>query len=441
MSNARVAPQNIEAERSVLGSLLIDQEIIPDVMQILTADDFFRLDHKEIYKVIVELNIANTPVDIVTVSSALADKGIIERVGGIEYLSNIAVSVPTTANVKHYSKLVKEKAINRQLIKAAHDISDKSFDGSNEISELISQAVNSIQEIESMDETKVLPIKDHLVNAFDRLEKLYTIGDKDALKSGFTDLDFKLGSMNKSDLIVIAARPAMGKTAFAVNIAENAAIYHHLPTAIFSLEMDAVQITNRIISSQSMVDGNKIKTGKLLDDSDWNKLAKTLGVISDAPIFIDDNPGTTIYEIRSKCIELKRKYGIKLAIIDYLQLIQGSNKRETRNVEVAEITRAAKLMAKELEIPIILLSQLSRAPEIRADHRPILADLRESGAIEQDADTIMFLYRDEYYNPDTDKKNISEVIIAKNRNGSTGTVELVWLGQYTKFANIQRMAI
>ncbi len=438
MGNGRVLPQNIEAERSVIGSLLIDKEVIADVMQILDVEDFFRPDHKEIFKAIFELSKSETPIDLITVSSLLGDKGIIKHVGGIEYLSDLATAVPTTANVKHYSRLVKEKSINRKLIKVSHDISEKSFDGSDEINELLSQAVNSIQQIENMDETVVLPIKNHMVHAFDRLEKLYTVGDVDSIKSGFIDLDNKLGGIGKSDLVVIAARPAMGKTAFAVNIAENAAIDFDIPTAIFSLEMSAVQITNRILSSQALVDGNKIKTGRLLEDSDWNKLAKTLAIVSNAPIYIDDKPGTTIYEIRAKCFELKRKYGIKLAIIDYLQLIQGSSKKENRNTEVAEITRAAKLMAKELEMPVIILSQLSRAPEMRADHRPILADLRESGAIEQDADTIMFLYRDEYYNPDTEKKNISEVIIAKNRNGSTGTVEMAWLGQYTKFLSLKR---
>ena len=440
MSTSRIPPQNIDAERSVIGSLLIDKDIIPEVIQILGVEDFYRLDHKEIFEAILELNRNNKPVDLITVSSFLSDKGkgVLELVGGLEYLSDIAISVPTTANVKHYSKIVKEKSINRKLIKAASEISKKSFDGSDEIGKLLSQAVNSIQEIDNMDESEILPLKEHIVEAFDRLERLYTKGDIDSLKTGFNDLDNKLGGISNSDLVIVAARPAMGKTAFAVNIAEYAAINLKLPTAIFSLEMAAVQITNRIISSQSLVDGNKIKTGKLMEDSDWNKVAKALRYINDAPIYIDDKPGTTIYEIRSKCVELKRKYGIKLAIIDYLQLIQGNSKRENRNVEVAEITRAAKLMAKELELPVIILSQLSRAPEIRTDHRPILADLRESGAIEQDADTIMFLYRDEYYNPDTEKKNIAEVIVAKNRNGSTGAVDLVWLGQYTKFANLQR---
>lgn len=436
----RIPPQSIEAEQSVLGSMLIDKEVIPVVMEILKAEDFYRPDHREIYEVIIELFDKAQPIDLITVSERLKLHGKLELVGGLEYLSNIATAVPTTANVRNYSKIVEEKALLRKLIRASSDIVDLGFTASEEVSVILDKAEQGIFDIlQKRSSQGFVPIKDVLVDTFSKLEELYNNkGTITGIPTGFTDLDFKTSGLHNSDLILIAARPAMGKTAFALNLAQNAAVQSHVPVAVFSLEMSREQLVNRMLCSEAMVDSNRMKTGKL-EDNDWQKVAKALGPLSDAPIYIDDTPGISITEIRAKCRRLKLEHNLGLVIIDYLQLMQGSrSKSENRQQEISEISRSLKILAKEINVPVITLSQLSRAPEARTDHRPILSDLRESGAIEQDADIVMFLYRDDYYNPETEKKNIAEVIIAKHRNGSTGTVDLVWLGQYTKFANLEK---
>jgi replicative DNA helicase len=436
----RVPPQSPEAEQSVLGSMLIDKEVIPVVMEILKSEDFYRPDHREIYDVIIELFDKAQPIDLITVSERLKLHGKLELVGGLEYLSNIATEVPTTANVRNYSKIVEEKALLRKLIKASSDIVDMGFTASDEVSVILDKAEQGIFDIlQKRSSQGFVPIKDVLVDTFSKLEELYNNkGNITGIPTGFTDLDFKTSGLHNSDLILIAARPAMGKTAFALNLAQNAAVHSHVPVAVFSLEMSREQLVNRMLCSEAMVDSNKMKTGKL-EDNDWQKVAKALGPLSDAPIYIDDTPGISITEIRAKCRRLKLEHNLGLVIIDYLQLMQGSrSKSENRQQEISEISRSLKILAKEINVPVITLSQLSRAPEARTDHRPILSDLRESGAIEQDADIVMFLYRDDYYNPETEKKNIAEVIIAKHRNGSTGTIDLVWLGQYTKFANLEK---
>ena len=440
-SLGRIPPQSIEAEQSVLGSMLIDKEVVPVVMEILKPEDFYRPDHREIYNVIIELFDKAQPIDLITVSERLKLHGKLELVGGLEYLSNIATEVPTTANVRNYSKIVEEKALLRKLIKASSDIVDMGFNASEEVSYILDRAEQSVFDIlQKRSSQGFVPIKDVLVDTFNNLEEMYNNkGNITGIPSGFNDLDFKTSGLHNSDLILIAARPAMGKTAFALNLAQNAAVHSHVPVAVFSLEMSKDQLVNRILCSEAMVDSNRMKTGKL-EDNDWQKVAKALAPLSEAPIYIDDTPGVSITEIRAKCRRLKLEHNLGLIVIDYLQLMQGSGKKggENRQQEISEISRSLKILAKEINVPVICLSQLSRAPETRTDHRPILSDLRESGAIEQDADIVMFLYRDDYYNPETEKKNIAEVIIAKHRNGSTGTVELVWLGQYTKFANLEK---
>jgi replicative DNA helicase len=424
----------------VLGSMLIDKEVIPVVMEILKPEDFYRPDHKEIYDIIIELFDRAEPIDLITVSERLKLHGKLELIGGLEYLSNIATAVPTTANIKNYSKIVEEKALLRKLIRASSDIVDLGFNANEEVTYILDKAEQGIFDIlQKRSSQGFVPIKDVLVDTFNKLEELYNNkGNITGIPTGFADLDFKTSGLHNSDLILIAARPAMGKTAFALNLAQNAAVHSQVPLAVFSLEMSRDQLVNRMLSSEAMVDGSKMRTGQL-EDNDWQKVAKALGPLSDAPIFIDDTPGVSITEIRAKCRRLKLEHNLGLVIIDYLQLMSGSrSKSENRQQEISEISRSLKVLAKEINVPVITLSQLSRASETRTDHRPILSDLRESGAIEQDADIVMFLYRDDYYNPETDKKNIAELIIAKHRNGSTGTIELVWLGQYTKFANLEK---
>lgn len=435
----RIPPQNVEAEQSVLGSMLLEKEVISTITEILKCEDFYREDHREIFEAIMDLIDSAEPVDLITVSEQLKLRGTLENVGGLDYLANIASSVPTTANAKHYAKIVEEKSILRNLIRTSSEIVNMGFEASEEVSYVIDRAEKGIFDIlQKRNLQGFAHIKDVLVDTFSRLEELYNNkGHITGIPTGFSDLDFKTAGLQNSDLILIAARPAMGKTAFALNIAQYAAVHAHVPVAIFNLEMSKEQLVNRMLSNEAMVDSQKMRTGKLEDD-DWQKMAKALGPLSGAPIYIDDTAGTNIMEIRAKSRRLKLEKNIGLIVIDYLQLMQGRGKNENRQQEISEISRSLKILAKEINVPIVTLSQLSRGPESRSDHRPMLSDLRESGAIEQDADIVMFLYRDDYYNPDTDKKNIAEVIIAKHRNGSTGTVELVWLGQYTKFANLEK---
>lgn len=435
----RIPPQNIEAEQSVLGSMLLDKEAIPAVAEILKNDDFYREDHGEIYEAIMDLFNKAEPVDLITVTEQLKSRGTLDKVGGLEYITNLATSVPTTANVKHYTNIVEEKSILRKLIRASSEIIDMSYEASDEVSIILDNAERNIFDILQKRGSKgFYHVKEILIEAFNRLEELYN--NKEfitGVPSGFVDLDYKTSGFQNSDLILIAARPSMGKTAFALNIAQHAAIYKKIPVAVFSLEMSREQLVNRIMCSEALIDSQKMRTGNL-DDEDWDKIARTLGPLSEAPIYIDDTPGVSVMEIRAKCRRLKLEKNLGLIIIDYLQLMQGRGRIENRQQEISEISRSLKILAKEIKVPVIALSQLSRAPEARSDRRPVLSDLRDSGAIEQDADMVMFIYRDDYYNQDTEKKNIAEIIIAKHRNGSTGTVELVWLGQYTKFGNLKK---
>ena len=365
--------------------------------------------------------------------------GSFEKVGGFEYLATLPDKVPTTANVEKYISIVEEKAILRNLIKTANEIIDLGYDATEDIEDIMAGAEKKIFDIiQNKNQKSYTPIKDILIDSFAKLEELYNQKSKiTGVPTGFIDLDNKTAGLHGSDLILIAARPAMGKTAFALNIAAHAAIRENIPVAVFNLEMSKEQLVNRILCMEAMVDSNKLMTGKL-DEDDWTKLAGVIGPISDSGIYIDDTPGISITEIRTKCRKLKMEKNIGLVVIDYIQLIQGSGNKKngSREQEIAEISRSLKILAKELNVPVIALSQLSRAVEQRQDHRPMLSDLRESGSIEQDADIVMFLYRDDYYNPQSEEKDLTEVILAKHRAGSIGTVKLVWMGNYTKFGNL-----
>ena len=440
MEAEKIPPQDIEAEQAILGSMLTDQDAVVDSIEILKPEDFYRGDHKYIYEAMVNLYNRGEPIDIITVKAELTSMQKFEAVGGIEYLATLPDKVPLVSNAEKYIKIVEEKSILRQLIKTAGEIEGLGYAQNEEIDNVIDQAEKKIFSImQGKNQKGYTPIKDVLVETFAELEKLYNQKEPiTGVPTGFTDLDYKTAGLHNSDLILVAARPAMGKSAFALNIATYAAVNAKKPVVIFNLEMSKSQLVNRMLCSEAMVDSNKVRTGKI-DEEDWVKLATALGPLSEAPIYIDDTPGISIAEIRAKCRKLKLEKDIGLIVIDYLQLIQGSGKRNaSREQEISEISRSLKILAKELDVPVIALSQLSRAAEARQDHRPMLSDLRESGAIEQDADIVMFLYRDDYYNPDSEKKNIAEVILAKHRAGSTGTVELLWMGSYTKFANLDK---
>ncbi len=441
MEIGKISPNDIEAEQAILGSMLTDKDAVASAIEVLKPDDFYREDNKAIYEAITNLYSRSEPVDIITVKAELTANGKFENVGGLEYLAMLPDKVPTTANVEQYIKIVEEKALLRNLIKTGNEIVQMGYSQTEEVEDIMDLSERKIFDLlKDRTKTSYTPIKDVLVDTFAQIERLYNKSDMiTGIPTGFTELDYRTAGLHNSDLILVAARPAMGKSAFVINIAANAAIRSETPVVIFNLEMSKEQVANRILCSEAMVDSNKIKTGKI-EEEDWTKLAEALGRISDAPIYIDDTPGISIAEIRAKCRKLKLEKNIGLVIIDYLQLVTASGKKNaSREQEISEISRSLKILAKELNVPVIALSQLSRAPEQRKDdHRPILSDLRESGAIEQDADIVMFLYRDDYYNENSEEKNIAEVIIAKHRGGSTGTVKLAWIANYTKFANSER---
>lgn len=441
MELGKVPPNDIEAEQAVLGSMLTDKDAVVSAIEILKPEDFYREDNKAIYGAILNLYNRAEPVDIITLKAELVSIGKFDVVGGLEYLATLPDMAPTSANIDKYIKIVEEKSMLRNLIQTANQIISLGYDPTQEVESIMDEAEKKIFNVmQKRNQKGYTPIKEVLVDTFEQLEKLYNQKQHiTGVPTGFSDLDYKTAGLHESDLILIAARPAMGKTAFALNLATNAALRAKVPVAIFSLEMSKEQLVNRVLCSEAMVDSNKVRTGKV-DDEDWVKLAGALGPLSESSIYIDDTPGISIMEIRAKCRKLKLEKNIGLVVIDYLQLVTGSNAKRggSREQEISEISRSLKILAKEINVPVIALSQLSRAAEQRPDHRPMLSDLRESGAIEQDADIVMFLYRDDYYNPESEKKNIAEVILAKHRAGSTGTVELLWLGNYTKFANIEK---
>jgi len=440
MDYGKVPPHDIEAEQAILGSMLTDRDAVISALEKLREDDFYREDNKEIFSAIFNLYSKSLPVDIVTVKSELVEMGSFERVGGFEYLASLPDRVPTTANVDRYIKIVQEKSMMRHLIGMSNELIALGYDETEDVDNILDMAEKKVFELAQNKSSKsYFSMKEILATSLAELEKLYNQkGSLTGLTTGFSDLDLMTAGLHESDLIIVAARPAMGKSAFAINLATNAALKSGKGAVIFNLEMSKEQVANRILCSEALVDSNKVRTGKL-DDEDWIKIATATSTLSEAKIFIDDTPGITAMEIRAKCRKLKLEQDIGLVVIDYLQLVSGSGKRNSsREQEISEISRSLKILAKELNIPVIALSQLSRSAEKRDDKRPMLSDLRESGAIEQDADIVFFLYRDDYYNPDSEEKNVAEVIIAKHRGGSTGTVKLAWLPNFTKFANLDR---
>jgi replicative DNA helicase len=433
----RIPPNSVEAEQSVLGALLIDKNSLAEISGRLKPESFYLEKHREIFDAILELHEDSHPVDLITVSDLLARRGTLEKSGDMDYIANLATMVPTTANVQYYAKIIEDKALLRKLIAVSAKISNLGFEGALEGDEVLAEAEKFIFDIsQDLNRSGLEPINVVLDQTFSHLEELYKQkSDLTGVPSGFHDLDRKTAGFQNSDLVLVAARPAMGKTSFILNVVVNAA-RKNCPVAVFSLEMSRMQLVSRVLALEAMVDLEKMRTGKLQDD-DWTKIAYALGSLSKAAIYLDDSASTNVMEMMSKCRKLKMEKGLGMIVIDYLQLMEGRKKSDNRQQEISEISRALKIMAKELNVPVIALSQLSRAPEMRTDHRPILSDLRESGAIEQDADIVMFLYRDDYYHEDSERRNVVEVIIAKHRNGSTGMIELAWIPQYTKFGNLE----
>lgn len=440
MENLRVPPNSVGAEQSVLGSMILNREAISIVTQMLKKEDFYRPDHQEIFDAIVQISNENQPVDVITLAAKLKERGNLESIGGAEYISKLMLSVPTAANVEYYAKIVEEKSILRRLIDAANKILGNSFSEKVTATDVIDQSEKLIFDIAQKKATRDFEtMQDILIRSFEKLQNLEVNHSSiTGVPTGFADFDRETAGLQPSDLILVAARPSMGKTAFALNIAQYAGVEKKVPVVIFSLEMSKEQLVNRMLCSQAMVESQKLRSGSL-ETEDWQKIIRAMPVLTEAPIYIDDTPGISVTELRAKCRRLKLEKNIGLIVIDYLQLMSGAKSSESRQQEISEISRSLKAIAREMEAPVIALSQLSRAPEQRADHRPMLSDLRESGAIEQDADLVTFLYRDEYYNEDTEQKNIAEVIIAKQRNGPVGTVQLAYMGQYTKFANLERL--
>ena len=432
----RIPPHSVESEQSILGSILLDKDAIITVAETITPTDFYKDAHRIIYESMMALNNKNEPIDMVTLTDELRKRGYLDDIGGVTYLTSLSTIVPTTSNVKYYADIVKEKSVLRQLIKASNDIINLGY-GSGESAENVldfaEKKIFDISQERTNDDFK--PINQVLMDTYDMIESIYSNkSDVTGVTTGFKDLNKKINGLQRTDLILVAARPAMGKTAFALNLVQNAAIKGNASVAVFSLEMSKEQLAQRMVAAQSNVELKKMKTGTL-NDADWPRIISAMAVMSDAKIFIDDTPGIKINELRSKCRKLKMEQGLDLVMIDYLQLMESDSKNESRQQEISKISRSLKILAKELDCPVVALSQLSRAPEQRADHRPVLSDLRESGAIEQDADIVMFLYRDEYYHSDSEKKDLAEIIIAKNRHGETGSVELVWMGSIQRFGD------
>ncbi len=436
----RVPPQNLEAEQAILGAILIDSEALITASERLRSEDFYRSSHQVIYTAMIELAEEQEPIDLVTLTARLADKQQLEDIGGVSYLTQLAHAVPTSANVDYYAQIVEEKSLLRRLIRTATEIVTNGYSAADDVGSMLGEAEQRIMELSNRkSKSGFVSIRDVLMEVFEKVEHLYSSkGGMTGIPSGFTDLDKMTSGFQRSDLVIVAARPSVGKTAFALNIAQNVGVRAKETVAIFSLEMSAPQLVQRIICAESNVDAGRMRTGHLEPD-DWQKLTMAIGTLSEANIYIDDTPGVTVAEIRSKCRRLKKEKGLGMILIDYLQLIHGRGKPgENRQQEVSEISRTLKGIARELDVPVIALSQLSRGVEQRQDKRPMMSDLRESGSIEQDADIVAFLYRDDYYDKESEKKNIIEIIIAKQRNGPVGTVELAFLKQFNKFVNLDR---
>ena len=432
----RIKPHNTEAERAVIGSMIMDQDAIVAASEMLTAEDFYQRPYGVLFDTIVELYNAGQPVDIVTLQGRLSAKDVPEEFASVTFLRELIESVVFSTHVRQYAEMVSENAQLRRLIKVNEDIANACYQHNVPVDEIMGETEKRVFEVLQKKKTEdAMPVSQVVLHVIDKIDRMAGRNSRTTgIETGFYDLDYKLSGLQPSDLILIAARPSMGKTAFALNLVQHICVKNHVPTAIFSLEMSQEQLVNRMLAMESKVDAQLMRTGRL-QSSDWERLIESAGTVADAPLVIDDTPGISVTEMRSKCRKYKLEKDIQLIIIDYLQLMSGSRRVESRQQEISEISRSLKALARELNVPVIALSQLSRACETRPDHRPMLSDLRESGAIEQDADVVMFLYRDDYYNKDSQKKNISEVIIAKQRNGPIGTVELVWLSNITKFAN------
>jgi replicative DNA helicase len=436
----RIPPQNIEAEQAVLGAVFLDPSALTLASEILIPEDFYRAAHQKIFHAMLKVADKGEPVDLVTVTAELADAKMLEEVGGVSYLSELADAVPTAANVEYYARIVEEKSILRRLIRTATSIAQDSYTREDEVDVLLNEAEKKIMEVSQRKHSGTFQnIKDVLVQTYDNIEMLHNRkGEITGIPTGFTELDRMTAGFQRSDLIIVAARPSVGKTAFALNIAQNVATKTNENVAIFSLEMSAQQLVMRMLCAEGNINAQNLRTGKLTAE-DWGKLTMAMGSLSNAGIYIDDTPSIRVSEIRAKCRRLKQESGLGMVLIDYLQLIQGSGRnRENRQQEVSEISRALKALARELEVPVIALSQLSRSVEQRQDKRPMMSDIRESGSIEQDADIVAFLYRDDYYDKDSENKNIIEIIIAKQRNGPVGTVQLAFIKEYNKFVNLER---
>lgn len=434
----RQMPSSPEAERSVLGSMIVDRAAANTAMGLLIKEDFDNQAHGMLFEAIVELINEGKPIDSITLQDRLQEKGALPEVSSPEYITDIVNAVPLSINIDSYCEIVKEKSMLRTIIRKNQEIETECFKADRQAKDILGeweQMAFKMSENQGGQET--VPIKQIVMNALAKIHAASQMeGSVTGVPTGFTDLDRQLSGLQPADMILIAARPSMGKTALALNIAEYVAFHEKKPVAIFSLEMPKEALVNRLMSLVSHVEAEKIRSGQL-QGMDWSDLVESAGIIADSKLIIDDQSGITVADLQSKCRKYKMEHpDLALVMIDYLQLMNGNKKSDSRQQEISEISRSIKMVARELNVPIIALSQLSRAPEQRPDHRPMLSDLRESGAIEQDADVVMFIYRDDYYNKDTEKKNISEVIIAKQRNGPVGTVELAWLPQYTKFGNL-----
>ncbi len=437
----RVMPNSLEAEQSVIGAMIMDKEAVMVAAELLVREDFYHQQYGIVFEAITELYNENQPVDMVTLQGRLQKKDVPPEISSLEYVGELVTAVPTSANIKYYANIVKEKSTLRRLIKVTEGIANQCYLDRDSLDDILAGTEQEIFNlVQNRGTGEFVPIKQVVLDALEKIEQASkNKGNVTGIATGFTDLDYRTSGLQPSDLVLIAARPSMGKTAFVLNIAQYVAFHSDMCTAIFSLEMSKEQLVNRLFSLESRVDAQLLRTGNLAD-ADWEKLIEGAGAIGRSKLIIDDTPGISIPELRSKCRKFKLEHNLKLIIIDYLQLMSGSGSRrsDSRQQEISEISRSLKGLARELRVPVVALSQLSRQVEQRPDHRPMLSDLRESGAIEQDADVVMFIYRDEYYNKDTADKNIAEIIIAKQRNGPIGTVNLVWLPQFTKFVNMER---